>query len=104
MSEQFLKLRGRVVRTRASDQSILIKPLKGMKRIRVYAYDKLFYWIADYLSECEYKSMKPGKLIGIFHIQGRVLLRFDIGCQTSKYFDETPKELKPEEIKMEGTA
>ena len=100
MRKKLLELTGSVISTRAADQSVLIKSLTAPKRIRVYAYDSMFDRLVYPLAEFQGKGINTKKWLGTFYIQGRVLMRFDLCGQTSRYLNETPKELKGEKVPL----
>jgi hypothetical protein len=102
MNKESLQLTGRVVNVNASDQSFLIESTNGPARLRVYASDALFGKLDRSLARAQFYGEKAGKIIGTFHIQGRVLVQFSLGndlheltkvlCAAFKEYFANPKE------------
>jgi hypothetical protein len=76
MSEESLKLTGRVTSVNAADQSVLIESTKSPNRFRVYADNKLFKKIDSTLTGSWFNGEKNKGITGTFCIQGRVLVGF----------------------------
>jgi hypothetical protein len=78
MNKESLKLTGRVVNINAADQSFLIESMEKSNRLRVYADDKMFKKLNRSFQSTWFNGTKGREPAGIFHIQGRVLFRFDL--------------------------
>jgi hypothetical protein len=76
MSNDFLKLTGRVVSVNAADQSVLIESTEKSNRLRVYAGSKAFKRLNRSVQSAWFNGAKGKELTGTFYIQGRVLM----GC------------------------
>jgi hypothetical protein len=78
MNKESLKLTGRVVGINAAEQSFLLESSEKSNRLRVYADDKTFKKLNHSFQSVWFNEAKGKELTGIFYIQGRVLLHFDL--------------------------
>jgi hypothetical protein len=78
MNQESLKLTGRVVSVNAAEQSFLIESIEKSNRLRVYADDKTFKKLNRTFQSAGFNGARGKEPAGIFHIQGRVLIYFNL--------------------------
>ena len=84
MNKKSLKLTGRVVSVNHADQSVLLESTEKSNRLRVYTDNEQFKRLSHIITESRFNGVNAKETTGIFYIQGKVLIGFELTVKSTK--------------------